>query len=56
MSTATATAALAAAAATATATTATAATDAVLGHGHEEVGILSHDEIKLLALGYEFRA
>ncbi len=58
LSTATATAALAAAAATATATAtaATAATDAVLGHGHEEVGIRSHDEIKLLALGYKFRA
>jgi hypothetical protein len=40
-------AAVAAAAATAT-------TDAVLGHGREEVGILFHDEIKLLALGLKF--
>ena len=35
---------------------ATAATDAVLGHGREEVGVLFYDEIKLLALGFEFRA
>jgi hypothetical protein len=40
-------------AATATATTAAAA--AVLGHGREEVGVLFHDEIELLALGFKFR-
>ena len=50
LSAATATADLAAIAATA------AATDAVLGHGREEVGVLFHDEIKLLALGFKFRA
>ena len=50
MSAATVTADLAAIAATA------AATDAVLGHGREEVGVLFHDEIKLLALGFKFRA
>ncbi len=43
-------------AATATAAAATAATDAVLGHGCEEVGVLFHDEIELLALGFKFRA
>ena len=53
-STATATAALAAV--TAAAAAATAATDAILGHGREEVGVLFHDEIKLLALDFEFRA
>ena len=49
-------AATAAAAPAAIAATATAATDAVLGHGREEVGVLFHDEIKLLALGFEFCA
>ena len=32
-------------------TAATAATDAILGHGREEIGVLFHNEIKLLALG-----
>jgi hypothetical protein len=58
------TAALAAVTATATATAttttaataATAATDAILGYGREEVGVLFHDEIKLLVLGFKFRA
>jgi hypothetical protein len=54
LSPATATAAIAVVAATAAATTA--ATDTVLGHGREEVSVLFHDEIKLLALGFEFRA
>jgi hypothetical protein len=44
---------LSAAAATTAATAAAAA--AVLGHGHEEVVVLVHDEIKLLALGFKFR-
>ncbi len=38
------------------AATAAATTAAVLGHGREEVGVLFHDEIKLLALGFEFGA
>ena len=44
--------------ATVTATAATAAaasTDAILGHGREEVGVLFCEEIELLALGFEFR-
>ena len=41
-------------AAAATATAATAVADAVLGHGREEVGVLFHDEIELLALDVEF--
>ncbi len=56
LSAATVTPAPAAIAATAAATAATAATDTILGHGREEVGVLYHDEIKLLALGFEFRA
>jgi hypothetical protein len=44
------------AAVTATAAAATVATDAVLGHGREEVGVLFHNEIKLLALGFDFCA
>ena len=47
-------AATAAAAAIASTVAAAAATAAVLGHGREEVGVLFHDEIKLLALGFEF--
>ena len=43
----------AAAAPAATAATTTAA-PAVLGHGCEEVGVLFYDDIKLLALGFEF--
>ncbi len=38
------------------ATAATVATDTILSHGHEEVGVLFHDEIKLLAMGFKFRA
>ncbi len=49
-------AAMTAAPAAVTAAAATAATDPILGHGHEEVGVLFHDEIKLLALGFEFHA
>ena len=53
LSAATTTAAPATVAAPAVAAT-TVATDAVLGHGREEVGIQFYDEIKLLALGFEF--
>jgi hypothetical protein len=56
----TAAAAPAAVAATTTAATAAAAAAAaaaaILGNGHEEVGILFHDEIKLLAFGFKFCA
>ena len=45
-------AATAAPVATAATTAATAAT-AVLGHGREKVGVLFHDEIKLLPLGFD---